>query len=216
MEEKKINPILKSYIPLVHGIANTFGNNCEVVLHDFTNLKNSIVAIANGHVTGRDIGSPMTELSLNKVTNGNTDEDSINYTEKSASGRVLKSSTMFIKDENDKVIGCFCINFDITELVAAKNVMLDIMKVTKENDYVKDIENVNRVNDVLMDIVTKTIDSKGKPIAYLTKEEKVAIVKSLDSQGAFLIKGAIDYIAKVLCVSRYTIYNYLDEIRVDK
>ena len=52
--------------------------------------------------------------------------------------------------------------------------------------------------------------------AYLTKDEKVQIVNKLDRQGAFLIKGAIDYVAKVLCVSRYTIYNYLDEIRVEK
>ncbi|BEP29909.1 helix-turn-helix transcriptional regulator [Helicovermis profundi] len=214
--EKKLHPILKSYIPLVNGLAETFGNNCEVVLHDFTNLQNSIVAIANGHITGRDIGSPMTELSLNKVTNGKTDKDSINYTEKSMDGRVLKSSTMFIKDEFEKVIGCFCLNFDITELVAARNVMNGIMKVTKENEYVKNIDNVNKVNDVLMDIVNDTIEAKGKPVAYLSKDEKVSIVQKLDNQGAFLIKGAIDYVAKVLCVSRYTIYNYLDEIRVDK
>jgi predicted transcriptional regulator YheO len=47
----------------------------------------------------------------------------------------------------------------------------------------------------------------------MSKEEKVQICKQLDAQGAFLIKGAIDYVAAILCVSRYTIYNYLDEIR---
>ncbi|MGB3366690.1 MAG: PAS domain-containing protein [Acidaminobacteraceae bacterium] len=209
---KKLNPILERYIPLVHGVANTFGSNCEVVLHDFSNLQSSIVEIANGQVTGRDIGSPMTEVSLNKVNNGNTEEDIYNYTGKSTDGRVLKSSTMFIKDDNGNVIGCFCINFDMTELVAAKNVMGDIMKVASDVE-VKE-ESGNKINDVLTDIVNQTIEAKGKPIAYLTKEEKVAIVNKLDKQGAFLIKGAIDYVAKVLCVSRYTIYNYLDEIRV--
>ncbi|MDD2481760.1 MAG: helix-turn-helix domain-containing protein, partial [Lutispora sp.] len=37
------------------------------------------------------------------------------------------------------------------------------------------------------------------------------IVETLEDKGVFLIKGAVDYVAKVLCVSRYTIYNYLDE-----
>lgn len=209
---KKLNPILERYIPLVHGVAKTFGSNCEVVLHDFSNLQSSIVEIANGQVTGRDVGSPMTEVSLNKVNHGNTEDDVYNYTGKSADGRVLKSSTMFIKDDNGKAIGCFCINFDMTELVAAKNVMGEIMKVASDSE-VKE-ESGNKINDVLTDIVNQTIEAKGKPIAYLTKEEKVAIVNKLDKQGAFLIKGAIDYVAKILCVSRYTIYNYLDEIRV--
>lgn len=207
-----INPILKSYIPFVKGIAATFGSNCEVVLHDFSNLENSIVTIENGHVTGRDFSSPMTEISLKKVVDGKVEEDLINYTGKSTDGRVLKSTTMFIRDESEKVIGCFCINFDMTELVAAQRVLNDIMKINAEaQDRSEDFQ--NKVNNVLIDIVQNTLQGFGKPVAYLTKEDKVTIVQKLDTQGAFLIKGAIDYVAKVLCVSRYTIYNYLDEIR---
>jgi predicted transcriptional regulator YheO len=58
------------------------------------------------------------------------------------------------------------------------------------------------------------LDAFGRPVAYMTKDDKVEIVRTLDQKGAFLIKGAIDYVAKVLCVSRYTVYNYLDEVRV--
>jgi predicted transcriptional regulator YheO len=29
-----VHPILKGLIPLVDGLADTFGKNCEVVLHD--------------------------------------------------------------------------------------------------------------------------------------------------------------------------------------
>jgi len=208
------NPILERYRALVHVVAQTFGNNCEVVLNDFSNMQNSIIEIANGHVTGRSVGSPLPEHSLKRISEGRV-EDVINYTGKSAEGRVLKSSTTFIKDDNGKVIGCFCINFDMTELVVAQKVLNDIMNVStsavKEN-----APKAHTINDVLTDLVARTIEAVGKPVAYLTKEEKVQIVDKLDNQGAFLIKGAIDYVAKVLCVSRYTIYNYLDEIRVDK
>lgn len=212
--ESTIHPILKSYIPFAKGIAATFGPNCEVVVHDFSNLENSILVIENGQVTGRNISSPMTEISLKKVVEGQVEEDLINYTGKSTDGRVLKSTTMFIRDENEKVIGCFCINFDMTELVAAQRVLNDIMRINAEaQDRSEDFQ--NKVNNVLTDIVQNTLKDFGKPVAYLTKEDKVFIVQKLDQQGAFLIKGAIDYVAKVLCVSRYTIYNYLDEIRED-
>ncbi len=216
----KLHPTLSAFIPFVKGLAETFGSNCEVVLHDFTELQKSIIAIENGHVTGRSVGSPMMEASLKLYVNDKVDEDNINYTGKSADGRVLKSSTMFIKDEQAQVLGCLCINYDITELVAVQRVMNDLMKVSGNDVGDKQIENsdqvINVVSSVLKDIVNDTIQSNGKPIIYLSKEEKVSIVEILDQKGAFLIKGAIDYVAEVLCVSRYTIYNYLDEIREAK
>lgn len=210
-----INPILKSYLPVVEGIAKTFGKNCEVVLHDFSKMDRSIVAIANGHVTGRSVGGPLYESLLKKVLDDNITEDKINYTGKSAEGRVLKSSTMFIRNEKDEIIGCICINFDLSELVVSKRVIDDLIQTQSVTVDKAEDESSNRVNDVLTDIVKNTLEKAGKPVAYMGKEEKVNIVKDLDYQGAFLIKGAIDYVAKVLCVSRYTIYNYLDEIRVD-
>jgi predicted transcriptional regulator YheO len=45
---------------MVDALAGTFGRNCEVVLHDFSKSDQSIVKIANGHVTGRDVGGPPT------------------------------------------------------------------------------------------------------------------------------------------------------------
>lgn len=213
---KEIKRVFERFVPMVNGVAETFGSNCEVVLHDFSLKPNSIVAIANGHVTGRGVGSPMTEASLLKISRGDIGKDITNYSGKSTDGRVLKSSTMFIHDDDGEVVGCFCINFDMTELVVARNVMEEIMKTDKKANDKSDSENTNKINDVLTDIVLNTIEEAGKPVAYLSKEEKVEIVKKLDTQGAFLIKGAIDYVAKVLCVSRYTIYNYLDEIRVSK
>jgi predicted transcriptional regulator YheO len=211
--DMEISPIIKRYIPIVKCIAETFGSNCEVVLHEFSRLPNSIVDIQNGQVTGRSVGSPMTEFSLNVVRRGETNEDIMNYTGKSMEGKVLKSSTVFIKDDEGVVIGCFCINLDMTELYAARKVIDDIMKISDDDKKREDVAVINKVNSVLNDIVLKTIDNSGKPVAYLSKDEKVTIVKSLETQGAFLIKGAIDYVAKVLCVSRYTIYNYLDEDR---
>jgi len=205
-----VDPIIEKFIPLVKGISKTFGKNCEVVLHEFKDLKNSIVAIENGHVTSRDLNSPMTKISLEKVREGTVNSDIINYSEKNIDGRVLKSSTMFIKNDEGKFIGCLCINIDITDFIAAKNVINDIMKIG-ETDIEKPSK--NKVNIILSDIVRDTINELGRPIIYLSKDEKVLIVKKLDHQGAFLIKGAIDYVAEVLQVSKYTIYNYLDEIK---
>lgn len=211
---KKVHPMIKRYVPIVQGIAGTFGSSCEVVLHDFSDLKKSIVVIENGKVTGRTENSSMTDHSLQQVKAGKTEKDIINYSGKGSDGRTIKSTTMFIRDENNKVIGCLCINFDVTEFAIARKALSDLLDFGHED--IKDDKSSKKINDILKEVVEAKIDENGKPIAYLNKEEKVQIVQELDTQGVFLIKGAIDYVAEILCVSRYTIYNYLDETRESK
>jgi len=213
---KDLHPILKGIIPLVDGIANTFGKNCEVLLHDIRNPQSSVIAIANGHITGRSIGSPMTEYGLATLRSGQFDKPIVNYRKKTRDGRILKSSSLFIKDENGKLIGFLCINYDISELTIARNIINNLTNIIEETDFSEEDECFgNTVNEMLSSIVNKALESVGKPVAFISKEEKVNIVQILDEKGVFLIKGAIDYVAKVLCVSRYTIYNYLDETRVN-
>ena len=212
---KELHPILKGMIPLVDGIASTFGKNCEVVLHDIRRPQSSVIAIANGHITGRSIGSPMTEYGLATLRKGQFDKPIVNYRKKTKDGKFLKSSSLFIKDEKGKLIGFLCINYDITELTIARNIINDFTNIIEDTDFDEDSGESfgSTVNEMLSSIVNKTLESVGKPVAFISKEEKVNIVQTLDQKGVFLIKGAIDYVAKVLCVSRYTVYNYLDEIR---
>lgn len=210
-----LHPILKSMIPLIEGIANTFGKNCEVILHDIRYPQSSVIAIANGYITGRTVGSPMSEYGLATLRKGQFDKHKINYSKKTKEGKLLKSTSLFIKDEDDKLIGFLCINYDISELTIAKNIINDMTNIIDTADFDESSEESygSTVNEMLGSIVNKTLESVGKPVAFISKEEKVKIVHLLDEKGVFLIKGAIDYVAKVLCVSRYTVYNYLDEIR---
>lgn len=216
--KKAIHPLLENFIPFVQGLANTIGKNCEVVLHDITNPQQSIIAIANGHITHREVGSPMTEMGLKAIRNREYEQGLIKYKTITNNGRTLKSSTFFIKDMEGEVIGCLCINMDVTELLLVKNI-IDDMSIAgeREIDAPKADETYSsNINEILYNVVDRVIEDFGKPVAYLSKDEKVKIVKKLDGKGMFLIKGAVDYIADVLCVSRYTIYNYLDEIRDEK
>lgn len=209
---QKIHPILKNIIPVVESIAKTFGKNCEVVLYDFSNLQSSVIAVGNGNITGREVGNPIPE-SILKALRANKIENEVNFRSKGKDGKILKSTTVYFKDESGKPVGCLCINIDISEFILVKNTLQDFCELNDDEGI--NIESYgNNVNDVLENIVNTTIENYGKPVNFMSKEEKVNMVKLLDTKGTFLIRGAIDYVAKILCVSRYTIYNYLDEIRV--
>ena len=56
--------ILQSYRNLVRGLEDYLGDAYEIVLHSLESMENSVIAIANGHHTGRTEGSPITDLAL--------------------------------------------------------------------------------------------------------------------------------------------------------
>src|SRR5690606_3464091 len=55
-ERRRVMEILK---PVVELMGKVLGPNVELVLHDLTQPSASVVAIANGHVTARGVGSPI-------------------------------------------------------------------------------------------------------------------------------------------------------------
>jgi len=221
--QKNINPELEKYIPLVKTIAEMFGKKCEVLIHDFSDPQHSIVVIENGYVTGRKIGDPITDLALSIWKKGGFGDKKIdrvvNYNSKTKDGKKLKSSTVFIKDDQKNIIGCMCINYDLTEHSMFHKVM-DEFCTTIDLDKEKSKKGIeiftDNVNEVLENIIQEAIEKVGKPVSLMQKEDKLIVVKVADEKGAFLIKGAINQLAKEINVSRYTIYNYLEEIKANK
>jgi len=192
-------------------IAAEFGSNCETVLHDWSNgYDKTIVAIENGHVTGRKVGDPGSNLGL-EVMRGTQDGSSqLNYVTKTADNRMLKSSSLYVKDVNGEPIGAFCINYDITDLLSAKDVLGDL---TMGDEEERDEQFVTDVNDLLDYLLRQSEIIVGKQANDMTKEEKLKALKYLDEKGAMLITKSGTKICKYFDISKFTLYNYLEEIR---
>jgi predicted transcriptional regulator YheO len=209
--------LIESLKILVDGIARTFGPRCEVVLHDLRNLRNldhSIVKIANEHVTGRTVGGPISDRGLKDLRSRSEWDLSINYASVTKDGRPLKSSTMLFRNDKGKPIAALCINFDVTDILSLNTVIQDIFAISEEAEQAGPTETfVGDVVTTLNDIADKVIRKVGKTIPSMEREDKIEIVKQLEDQGFFLIKGAIKLIAGKLKVSKFTIYNYLEQIR---
>jgi predicted transcriptional regulator YheO len=188
-----------------------------VVLHDLRNLRNldhSIVKIANGHVTGRTVGGPISDRGLKDIRSRPEWDLSINYASVTRDGRTLKSSTMLFRDNKGKLIAALCINFDVTDILAFNTAIQDIFRISEETEQAGPAETfVGDMVSTLNDIADKVIRKVGKAIPSMRREDKIEIVRQLEEQGFFLIKGAIKLIAEKLKVSKFTIYNYLEQIR---
>ena len=205
-----MHPTLTSMIPIATGIANTFGENTEVVLHDLSNLESSLCFIV-GNVTGRQIGAPCTDLILEQLKAPDGPKDLCNYSIKLADGRQVKSSILFVRDEDGKAIGCLGINFDLTDMTMAKKV-IERFCATEQSDGGERHETFsNSIGEIIHAMIMEARDRAGKSVPYMDKDDKVKIIEELERKGAFMVKGAVALVAKELGVSSFTVYNYLKE-----
>jgi len=193
-------------------IAMQFGENCEVVLHDLTlPYDKTIVAIWNGHVTGRKVGDGGTNAGLEILKGSASPDDQFCYINATPAGRLLRSSSKYFRDEYGKVNGSLCINLDITDMIKGE-AALRTLTGSNTASFPRTPELfVGNIDELLELMMTEAVSITGKSVGNLTKEEKVSIVHSLDGKGFFLIKKAAEKLADFLGLSRYSIYNYLNE-----
>lgn len=209
----KINRTLKQYFPIADLIAKTFGKNCEVVIHDLTHPQNSIVYIVNSHVTGKETGQAFNVLIKQVLLSKSFEKDvTANYKTITTDGRYIKSSTAFIRNTKNDVIGAICINYDIDKMKDMKKFLDDFMDVREEiigeEEEIEAIENVVEIADGIIDKIISNVNTH-----QLKKESKIELIEFMEQKGIFLIKGAVDKVAEKLDISKVTVYSYLDQIK---
>lgn len=211
-----MNPILELYVPLVDFLADMLGDQCEVVLHDTINVESSIIAIRNGHISGRKVGWPLTDLAIRLLKNNESDYIA-NYKGKTKEGKILRSSTFIIKDFSGKTIGMLCININVSEFQAAREILDriingDVPATETEFDTIEENFN-NTLESLTSTLISHTISKFNISPDRMTQEEKIKVVHELDEKGVFLIKGSTSEVANFLNVSEPTIYRYLKKDR---
>ena len=197
---------------LAKALAKQFGNNCEIVLHDLTSadIEHSVVLVENGHVTHRAVGDGPSHVVLEALKyHSNIPDDHLAYLTKTSDGRILKSSTIYIHDDNnEKVIGILSINYDITRMLMAEE---GIKSLIANEDDKKEPERIpQNVNDLLEDLIRQSVALVGKPVAMMTKDDKVRAIQFLNDAGACLITKSGDKISSFFGSSKYTLYSYID------
>ena len=223
-----MNPKLRILIPVVRGLAKILGRDYEVNLHDVSIPERSLVLCENGYVTGRSEGGPMTDFGLLMLQSEEyqSREGVFNYLAKNNRGELIKCSCIFIRDENDKIIGFLCINYDLKKAVAAQELIEGLLRVEMSGAGVEPAEEpgarfpepvresfAQDIDEVVGDSLAQVKRRIGKPFKYLTKPEKKEVVRELHDKGFFLLKGSVDILAAEMGNTKFTIYSYIREIQ---
>lgn len=212
----KMHPILKAYIPVANMIAQTFGKNCEVSIHDLTQPQSSVVYVANGTVTGRKEGQSFDHLIRQVLLSKKFKDDcTVNYMFEAENGKRIKSSSALIRNLEGEVVGMLCINYDLTLSYLMKEEVMGFLPefINDEIPAEDDVPNqdVMTIMNELIENIIRSIDMNN-----LKRKDNIELIRFMDEKGVFLVKGAIDKVAERLGLSKVTIYSYLDEARGKK
>lgn len=216
MTKKPVNTdreILAHYVKIGELLAEMFDPHLEVAVHDLRYPEHSIIAIFNGHITGRNIGEGTSDLGYEKVS-GKVPDKVVNYKNESPDGKPLKSSSLTIRNNKGDIIGSLGLNYDISVFDQFSNV-LSIFTNTEENTIIRGKEAFfygNTKEDIHIAINHYKI-SNGLTNKVLSRKDKHDVIRFLIRGGHLNKRGAVAIIGEALSVTRPTVYKYIKEIK---
>lgn len=220
--------MLKQYTKLVEFLGLVLGPTYEITLIDVHGKQSSIVAIVNGSISGRDLDSPPTAMALRAVEDNAKGVDyRTNYSGLTGDSRTLRSSTFYIKDKNEDLVGMLCVSFDDSRFQELSSRLFQLIHpdVYVDNNIVirsdvlesLDEEDTERFGDSMTSaansVIEEVLAEEDIPVERLSQAEKIRIVAQLDRRGVFRLKGAVAHVSKELRSSPASIYRYLAKVR---
>lgn len=206
--------ILNSCKSMLEGISEYVGPGYEIVLHSLSDLDHSAIKVFNGHYTGREEGAPITDLALSmlKRIRDTSDHKSLIYFNRSKKGAPIRSATIPVMGEQERIIGLLCMNFYMD---IPLNMLLDGLNKVSEDSaslsetFTDDVDQL--IINVLEEAKSKVLNNES--IASVNKNKEIIAV--LHAKGIFSLKDAVNKVATMLNITKNTVYMHVRNLNSD-
>lgn len=206
-------------IRFLEGLQKFLGDKCEIVIHDYRKgYDHSIVYAFNPELSGREVGGPPQSGMITQFGNDiEPFKESIQSFSAGPKDQFYKKCTTLISDENNKIVGSVCLNLEISGFLLAQNAMQSLIQYPPQEPPAplpeKDSILTKNVDEILQHYVQQAETIVGKPMSLMNKEEKIRALDFLDQKGVFKITKTSVQLCEAFQISKYTLYNYLEEAR---
>ncbi len=227
-----MNKTVAGYLPLMDFLETVLGPTSEIALHDLTDPDHSLVAIKNSGISGRSVGAPATDLAIKVLQGAYRDRTFISgYRAHGADGRQLRAASFIIR-EGDACVGMLCVNTDLSLIDRLESVTAQLAAAfgaasaaegaddpASAVSAISDIgaHEMESLTDSTSELIARNIENlaqaRGMSVADLTQADRIDIIRTLNANGLFLLKGAVASCAETMGVSEPSVYRYLQKVR---
>ncbi|AMK31588.1 helix-turn-helix transcriptional regulator [Pseudomonas mosselii] len=202
----------------LQALGSVVPRNVEILLHDLEHPEHSVVAIVNGHLSGRRVGSPILaapeqDQGFKALMQASADQQGCapvvlpDYPT-TLKGRSLRSATAIFRDRDGLPFASLCVNTDVTGLEAA---MAFLQHFQPLGAAPAPADEAADMTALMAGIIQDALQRSGQ--GRMNKQAKVEAVRLMQERGLFIVKGGVEKAAEALGVTRYTVYNYLEQLR---
>ena len=195
---------------MARGIAVMFGEQCETIVHEMDGQKVKNLAIYNGHVSGRTTGSTLSIYGRDTMMDEedpkvNLDLDYVNQMVITSSGKTMKSSTFHFRGEDYHF--ALGINYDISVMSQMSRIMDGLLRT--DATLQTSLFGTGNSLEVVFESCSEMVK---RPFSQMQRADRLTLVSILKEKGFFQMQRSVPYAAERLGVTKYTIYNYLNEL----
>ncbi len=196
------NLLLNNAIATADAVAALFGPRVEVVVHNVSKARISYIVNPLSH---REVGDPS---NLEEIDFLPSDTVIGPYEKINWDGQLIRSISVVQRARDGSAPFLICMNFDQTDLQTAQRAIQALLPTGQSSSrpealFRKDWH--ERVNK----FVTDWCNARDMRVDALDRSSRKDLVLSLEASGALSEKHAAAYVARVLGVSRATVYNDL-------
>ncbi|MCF1489301.1 PAS domain-containing protein [Pseudomonas sp. AA27] len=202
----------------LQALGSVVPRNVEILLHNLEHPERSVVAIVNGHLSGRRVGSPILaapeqDQGFKALMQASADQQGsapvvLPDYPTTLKGRSLRSATAIFRDRDGQPFASLCVNTDVTGLDAAMAFLQHFQPLGATPAVVDEAADMTAL---MAGIIQDALQRSGQ--GRMNKQAKVEAVRIMQERGLFIVKGGVEKAAEALGVTRYTVYNYLEQLR---
>lgn len=212
-DEQQLPHVFELLTRVARAIVATVGAQCEVVVHDLRNPEQTLIAIS-GNLTGRSVGAPVPDMELLPRNLSTHKGDIIRQPARTPAGRELISSTVWVRNASNEIVGAICINMDFNDLRYARDLLNRALAGVEAAPDQEVLETFATSPQEFVEIALRgAIKKVGKPPHHLNRQDKIAIISALEQAEVFRFPHAVEIVMEQLGISRASIYAYLKELR---
>lgn len=204
--------ILREGRKIVEALGKMFAPCCEVVLHDLTRPDHAITAI-ECPISGRKVGDQLTELGLARIADSDFPAVVQNYPNEFPDGHPAKSTAIGLKNGDGVYVAAICLNLDISLLSSIQR-LLEQFTATGCPAPVREHFRSRSIDDIHEAVSAYATQRNVSPLNLSTKQRR-ELLEQLDTANLLQLRNAIPITAKLLGISRSSIYHVLRSRRSD-
>lgn len=208
-EDQTHNPALTPFFAVADGLAALHAPYVEAVVHD---LATGCVAHVANPMSRRRPGDPshLEDFTYDLASRTVGPYEKVNW-----DGRRLKCVSIILRDVSGDPLGLLCVNTDVSALDRVRRALDSYL--TSPAAQHGDIEKLfsGDWNEQVNRLIAGWTTERGVSVDRLDRAQRRELIAELRRKGAFEARRAPAYVARILSVSRATVYAELAALKAE-